>query len=145
MPFIQNCAAIDIANGTFYKDPGSNSMLIQIADPGSWFPEPKHAFIEVHKFEFLDVEAGDKVFDEECRISDQQAKEIIDLLDKAMNKDMNVITHCFAGVNRSGAVAEVGVMMGFHDTNSYRSPNLFVKNKLMKVVGFEYDPTKLVA
>jgi hypothetical protein len=30
-------------------------------------------------------------------------------------------------------------MMGFQDTEAYRSPNLLVKHKMMKVLGWTYD------
>ena len=52
---------------------------------------------------------------------------------------MDVIVHCVAGVCRSGAVCEVGVMMGFDDTEDFRSPNLLVKHKMMKILGWTYD------
>jgi hypothetical protein len=35
-------------------------------------------------------------------------------------------------------VTEVGVMMGFEDTHAVRQPNLMVKHKMMKVLGFYY-------
>jgi hypothetical protein len=44
-----------------------------------------------------------------------------------------------AGLCRSGAVCEVGVMMGFDDTERFRSPNLLVKHKLMQALGWTYD------
>jgi hypothetical protein len=52
---------------------------------------------------------------------------------------MNVVVHCFAGICRSGAVCEVGVMMGFNDTERFRSPNLLVKHRMMKHLGWTYD------
>jgi hypothetical protein len=52
---------------------------------------------------------------------------------------MNVVVHCFAGICRSGAVCEGGVMMGFNDTERYRSPNLLVKHRMMKVLGWTYN------
>ena len=52
---------------------------------------------------------------------------------------MNVVVHCHAGVCRSGAVCEIGVMMGFDDCEVFRSPNLLVKHKMMKVLGWTYD------
>ena len=60
MPWIQNISLSDVRRG-FHIEPGSNAMLIQITDPASWRPTPKHQFKEVHHFEFLDVEAGDHV------------------------------------------------------------------------------------
>ena len=52
---------------------------------------------------------------------------------------MQVVVHCHAGVCRSGAVCEIGVMMGFNDTEVFRSPNLLVKHKMMQVLGWLYD------
>lgn len=135
--WIQNVALSDIQKG-FHRDPGINSMLIQIVDPAMEFPTPKHQFKETHQFEFLDLEEGDK-FAEEFKITDVQAQQLVDLLRKAQDNDMNVVVHCVAGVCRSGAVCEVGVMMGFNDTFLYRSPNMMVKHKMMKVLGWTYE------
>ena len=134
MHFIQNCAAQDISSGLHYQSPGWKSMLIQIADPPGDFPKPKHDFLEVHQFEFLDIEAADYSFDEVWRFSDEQAKEIVMLLRRALAEDMNVIVHCFAGVSRSGAVCEIGVSMGFSDTGEYRCPNRLVMHKMRQAI-----------
>ena len=149
MPFIQNCAASDINIGQFYvelpdigqfyKDPGLNSMLIQISDPAGWVPDPKHDFAEVHHFEFLDVEKDDLVYDPAFRCSQTQASNLVRLLQHALELDMNVIVHCTAGICRSGAVTEVGVMLGFEDTKRYRQPNLLVKHQMKRELGMTYD------
>ena len=138
MPFIQNVALSDIPK-RFHHDPGINSMLIQIVDPGMEFPEPKQEFKERHQFEFLDLERDDYAREESMKISDAQAERLVELLKHALEQRMNVIVHCVAGVCRSGAVTEVGVMMGFDDTEVYRSPNLLVKHKMMKCLGWTYD------
>ena len=52
---------------------------------------------------------------------------------------MNVVVHCHAGVCRSGAVCEIGVMLGFRDTEAFRSPNLLVKHRMMQALGWLYD------
>ncbi len=135
--WIQNVALSEIRFG-FHRDPGTNAMLIQIVDPAMEFPTPKHQFKETHQFQFLDLEEGDK-FAEEFKITDTQAQQLVDLLRKAQDNDMNVVVHCVAGVCRSGAVCEVGVMMGFDDTFVYRSPNMMVKHKMMKVLGWTYE------
>jgi predicted protein tyrosine phosphatase len=138
MPFIENRPAADIPTG-HYKNPGENSMLIQIMDPCCMhWPIPKHTFKEIHQFEFLDVEEGDTNF-EEFAITDAQATELVRLLHIALDNDMNVIVHCHAGICRSGAVAEVANIMGFDITDVYRQPNLLVKYKMMKVLDLTYE------
>jgi predicted protein tyrosine phosphatase len=143
MPFIENIAASDVPRG-LHRDPGPNSMLIQITDPGGWKPDPKHVFKERHFFEFLDVEKDTEVDDEEMRCSQEQASQLAALLKKALAEDMNVIVHCYAGVARSGAVAEVGVMIGFDDTYTYRAPNLHVKHRMLHYLGMQYDPDEVL-
>jgi hypothetical protein len=113
--------------------------LIQICDPPGDFPQPFHTFREVHQFEFLDVERDTHVDDEAMRCSQAQADELVRLLQHALTNDMDVVVHCHAGVCRSGAVCEVGVMMGFQDTRVFRSPNLLVKHRMMKALGMLYD------
>jgi protein-tyrosine phosphatase len=137
MPWIENVAAADIPTG-FHHDCGPNSMLISITDPAGWHPKAKHSFKERHDFEFLDAEDEDG-FPEEAKISDAQAQEIVALLQRALENRMNVVVHCMAGICRSGAVVEIGVMLGFNDTEKYRQPNLRVKQKLMKELGWTYN------
>lgn len=144
--WIQNVAWADIPTGNHRGD-GTNTMLIQIVDPAMEFPVPKHKFVEVHKFEFLDVEGDCKTNDgngqlidmTEFAITDFQAAELVESLQYALAKSLNVVVHCHAGICRSGAVAEVGVMMGFEDARAFRAPNLRVKHKMMKVLGWTYD------
>lgn len=139
--WIENVSRDAVKNGQ-HSDLGSNVMLIQIGDPASFFPVPKHTFKSVHQFEFLDAEDDDIErfgYPEEALISDEQAQTIIGLLQHALDNSMNVLVHCHAGICRSGAVVEVGTMMGFTATDRYRQPNIRVKSKLMKVLGFTYD------
>jgi predicted protein tyrosine phosphatase len=138
MPWIQNVALSDIKKG-FHIDPGPNAMLIQIVDCGMEFPEPLYKFNHVAQFQFLDLEKNDQCIEPEMKITDDQAKSLVLLLKQAYANQMNVIVHCVAGVCRSGAVCEVGVMMGFNDTEVFRSPNLLVKHKMMKYLGWAYD------
>ena len=137
MPWIQNVSMSNIRQGHHY-DAGINSMLIQIVDPAFEFPTPAKQFKEVHQFEFLDAEREDK-FPDECKVTDDQAAELVRLLQHALENRMNVIVHCHAGVCRSGAVCEVGVMMGFDDAESFRAPNLLVKHRMMKRLGWTYE------
>ena len=135
--WIENVSWDAVKNG-FHSDMGQNAMLIQIADPATFFPEPKHTFKEVHQFEFLDAEDGDR-FPDECMIQDEQAAELVRLLQHALDNSMNVLVHCHAGICRSGAVVEVGSMMGFTPTERFRMPNLRVKHRMMRVLGLTYD------
>jgi predicted protein tyrosine phosphatase len=137
--WIENVSKSDVTLG-FHMDAGKNAMLIRIQDPATEFGRIKHAemFKEVHEFEFLDAEDEDG-FPDECKISDEQAAELVRLLQHAMDKSMNVIVHCHAGICRSGAVVEVATMMGFTTGDRYRQPNLRVKSKMMKVLGLTYD------
>lgn len=140
MPWIQNIAASDVPTG-FHVAVGDNSMLIQIMDTGTtWWPTPKHNFKEVHRFEFLDIEKNDECIDPAMKCSQEQANELVRLLQHALENRMDVIVHCFAGICRSGAVCEVGVMLGFNDTERFRSPNLLVKHQMMRALGWTYDP-----
>lgn len=135
--WIENVAATDISSG-FHHEAGPNSMLISITDPNGWSPTAKYSFKERHNFEFLDAEDADGVPTNE-KISDAQAQELVRLLLHAKENRMNVVVHCTAGICRSGAVVEIGVMLGFTDTEKFRSPNLRVKHKMMQVLGWSYD------
>ena len=140
MPWIENvaCTDVPIAN---HHDAGPNSMLIQIMDPATFFPQPKFPFKEVHQFEFLDMEDADLKHDpsiEGALISEEQAAELVRLLKHALDNRMNVVVHCFAGLCRSGAVAEVGTKMGFDDVGNFKSPNTRVMRMMMKELGLPY-------
>ena len=137
--WIENVSKQDINLG-FHMDAGPNAMLIRIQDPATFFGNiaRKDMFKEVYEFEFLDAEDEDG-FPDEAKISDEQAAEIVRLLQRALDKSMNVIVHCHAGICRSGAVVEVASMMGFTPTDRFHQPNLRVKTKMMKVLGWTYD------
>lgn len=146
MTWIQNVSLTDVKKAHHVRV-DENSMLIQIVDPGMEFPTPLHKFKEVHQFEFLDIEEdgltnnGDGTWTDmsEFAITNSQAEQLVRLLQHALENRMDVVVHCVAGVCRSGAVCEVGVMMGFQDTEVFRSPNLLVKHKMMKRLGWTYD------
>ena len=68
---------------------------------------------------------------------------LVKLLQHALDERMNVVVHCVAGMCRSGAVVEVGVMMGFIDPDKLRIPNILVKHKMMRALGWTYDSGSL--
>jgi predicted protein tyrosine phosphatase len=135
--WIENVSKDNVRHGC-HTDMGINSMLIQIGDPASIFPTPEKHFKEVHQFEFLDAEDGDD-FEDDAKISDEQAQQLVRLLQHALDNSMNVLVHCHAGICRSGAVVEVGTILGFTSTERFRLPNLRVKHKMMKALGLTYD------
>jgi predicted protein tyrosine phosphatase len=135
--FIENVSMSDAILGRHY-DAGENSMLIRIQDPATEFRPVAFPFKSIHEFEFLDAEDSDG-FPDECKISDAQAKTLVLLLKQAMLNHTNVVVHCHAGICRSGAVVEVASMMGFTPVDKFRQPNMRVKNKMMKVLGWTYE------
>ena len=137
-PWIQNVSMRDIIRGD-HKPVGKNSMLIQIVDPDSDFPTPQHFFKEIHQFKFFDLEERDTAVSDNFKITTKQAKQIVNLLKHALANDMTVTCHCHAGLCRSGAVAEVGVMMGFNDVGNFKIPNNMVKKMLIKELGWGYN------
>jgi predicted protein tyrosine phosphatase len=139
--WIQNISLDNLRAGVHYEA-GPNSMLIQIVDPAMEFPVPKYQFKDVRQFEFLDIEEKDTEYDVECQCSSDQAQQLVDALKHALDSRMNVIVHCVAGLCRSGAVAEVGVMLGFEDTETQRTPNLLVKHRMLKALGLHFDPNE---
>jgi protein tyrosine phosphatase len=146
--WIQNVGIYEITRGMHYLD--NKTILIQIQDVGTWeFAKPfyKDKFIEIHQFEFQDTE---KDVEEAGPIQDHQAKAIADILMRAKETDKNIVVHCHAGICRSGAVVECGVIMGFQEPENERIPNVLVKKKILKHLGLtnswdddeiEYCPT----
>lgn len=137
MPKIINVSRKNVEEG-FHKFFGGDTVLIQIADPAQGFPKPKKWFFNTFQFEFLDAEDASE-FDEDFLISSTQAAEIVNILECAKDSDMNVVVHCNAGICRSGAVAEIGEMMGFDYAGDHKQPNLRVKSMLIKQLGWSYD------
>lgn len=137
MGWIQNISQQRLVDGD-HLNPGKNSMLIQIVDPGREFPKPKSKFKIIHKFEFLDLEDDSDYYEDE-KITDKQAEQIVNALRHAVHNNMNVIVHCNMGVCRSGAVCEVGILMGLTDRYTYRVPNILVKTKMMNMLEIGYE------
>ena len=133
MVWIQNVPFIDAVKGTHKWE--ENTILIQINDPGHAYPPVKLPFTEIYQFSFWDHEKPEL----ENAISANQAEDLVYVLERALANNQNVLVHCHAGRCRSGAVAEVGVMMGFEDTRRIRQPNILVKTRMMKVLGWTYD------
>ena len=135
--WIENSSALDIIQG-HHHDPGPNSMLIQIIDPDMRFPQPKFPFKEIHRFKFLDVNDIDLALVPDVRshaVTKEQAIKLVKCLRHAFQNRMNVIVHCVAGLCRSGAVVEVGELMGFTPVEKFRDPNTRVERLMMQAAG----------
>lgn len=132
MLYIENCPQIAVERGT-HQLPSHHSILVQITDPGSDFVTPKFDdYAAIHRFKFYDV--TEPLY---CRgliepITQDQADELVEILLNAMECRYNVIVHCAAGICRSGAVTEVGEIIGFVPVHNNRVPNVEVKNKMLK-------------
>jgi predicted protein tyrosine phosphatase len=141
MPWIKNVSMNAIQNGTFPDTDGG--ILIQIVSTVARFPEVpenrRHEFSEIYQYRFEDIEEDEKIVDLAFGIQQWQAVEIVEILQRALAADKNVVVHCHAGICRSGAVVEVAEMMGFKTLNAYRQPNCMVKKVLMKALGWSYD------
>ena len=131
MQWIENTSFRNIQIG-YHFDPGPNSMLIQITDPAGYVPIPKYKFKIVRHFEFCDADERNTEVPHEALCTAEQGREIYELLRHAIDNRMNVIVHCHAGLCRSGAVAEVGIIMGLQDTEVERIPNVLVKKQILQ-------------
>lgn len=143
MPWIGNYSFSDILNGRHPFEAG-RTVLIRIADMGHIFKDSdvklREGFASIHNFRFQDLEPKE-VHDttQYGEMVPVQAVIMHDILWHALDEGNNVIVHCAAGMCRSGAVAEVGVMMGFDDLKRPRAPNMHVKKLLMKQAGFDWN------
>lgn len=134
--WIQNVSMADIVKG-HHNLPDRRTVLIQIQDFGTWqfaLPLYKNDFVAIHQFRFDDIED-----DTGTAIQQDQAEKLAIILEQAKTNGYNVIVHCHAGICRSGAVCEIGVMMGFDESERHRIPNLLVKRKMMQAMGWLYD------
>lgn len=135
--WIRNVSMNAVIKGDHPLD-DNGTVLIQIQDIGTWkFAEPaaREEFVSIHQFEFMDADDAD----DDCNITEQQAQEIAGILRRALADGHSVLVHCHMGLCRSGAVAEIGVMLGFTDTGAVRQPNILVKNRLRKALGLDVD------
>lgn len=137
-PWIQNISMSDCKAGN-HRHPGENSVLIQIQDSGTEFITPAFHFKDVYRFEFMDCDETETIVDSDFWCQPEDAKKLVSILSIALDQGKNVLVHCHAGVCRSGAVVEVGTMMGFTDTGAHRIPNVLVKRLMMKELGWSYE------
>lgn len=119
--WIANFSLNDVKNGNHIV-PNNDSILIQICDNKKSFPKSPYekAFVKIFKFCFLDTNFSGNP----KSISDSQAENIAKALIFAKTNNLNVIVHCHAGICRSGAVAEVGTLIGFDILKNHKQPRI---------------------
>lgn len=128
--WIQNVSLADVVKGNHKFD--SNTALIQIQDYGTWqFAKPARDFVQTIQLKFDDHDDPTR----KTNITTEQAEQIATFLDHCKKHEINVVVHCHAGICRSGAVAEVGTIIGFTDTGMHRIPNVLVKTRILKALG----------
>ena len=130
--FIQNVSMKAITQGLHYYVP-HKTALIQLQDFYGVlkFAEPIYPFVKVLQLRFDD----DDIPNLESNINQLQAKAIAEFLKECLEAEINVVVHCHAGLCRSGAVAECGVILGFQDAEALRIPNVLVKSLVLKELG----------
>lgn len=133
--WIANFSMDQIQKGLHFDATWQPIMLIQIQDPDTnqfVLSPQQHSFKDILQLKFFDTED-----DEVGCIQSNQAQQIADFLNKAIENKCNVIVHCHAGICRSGAVVEVGHILGFDipDGINNRIPNRLVFNKVRKALG----------
>lgn len=69
----------------------------------------------------------------------EDAQRLVGLLQHALDERLHVVVHCTAGVCRSGAVVEVAEMMGFTPVERFRAPNMLVKHRMLRALGWYYE------
>lgn len=129
-PWIQNVSMADVRKGDHYN-PGIKATLIQIVDPDMEFPVPDFDFGEsnIYQFKFLDIEeVGPN------SIKQDDAEKIVQILQKSLDDGRIVVVNCVAGVSRSAAIVEIGILMGFRDAGEYRCPNKLVLRMLSELI-----------
>ena len=129
--FITNVSrsAVEAGNHAFEPD---NTILISIRDICTELVKAPAEFMNIYDFEFQDSE------DSELGIQEAQARELAAILEYAVDLEINVVVNCVAGICRSGAVVEVGTMIGFRDLGAHRIPNTRVKTMLIQALGLGY-------
>lgn len=144
MPWIANYPYADIKSGNHAIEPG-RTILIRIMGMGHIFDDEnrdvarRSEFSQIFRFAFEDLEP--KEVHDKTQYGEMVPVQAVIMhwyLKEALDGGYNVVVHCVQGLCRSGAVAEVGVMMGFDDSRRPRIPNLHVKKLLMKQAGMDW-------
>lgn len=80
-------------------------------------------------------------------ISDKQAQEIVEFVNRYKDYIGTFVVHCEAGISRSSGVASaIAILMGDDDLEFYEKfyPNRLVVEKILKAGGLSHRPIKVV-
>jgi predicted protein tyrosine phosphatase len=103
------------------------------ADPGDW---PK--INKVQQVDLLQLAFADNEYDWEDKslFSPQQAKQILEFVEKNWDKIEVLMIHCYAGISRSPAIAAAIAKLKYQDNSMFfqlHTPNKLVYNTILKV------------
>ena len=135
MPWIQHYSRQDVREGLHYWD--DRTALIQIKDVLQDHVKPALKFVEILQLTFEDVE----IDPDEIGMQPEHAKQVVDFLRMCLEKNLNVVVHCHAGICRSSAVAIVAEQMGFQLEPKVRMPNQLVMHRMFLEAGLEDKST----
>lgn len=132
MAYIGNYAKRDVELGRLWSVPQSKNprILIRILDPDMEESSVIGDYQAIHVFKFLDVNEAH----EYGAPTVQDAQAILAILQEALATETDVIVHCTAGICRSGAVTEIGTVLGFEPMHNTRIPNVLLKNMMMRLL-----------
>lgn len=131
MPWINNQSLFNVISG--FHMLSENVNLIRVVDPDMSFSKVAHisSFKNVLELKFFDNDNAPcyKILDK-----------IHDFLISSLDNNQDVLVHCVAGINRSGAIAQYGEALGFQyivPNNMGMTCNAVLKSALMeKLWGF---------
>lgn len=139
MPKIENISYMDAKAGN-HAIAAENAVMIRIVDINRDFPPTRKKYKKVLELKFADIVQRDlpavKYHD---AFQEGQAFQVVAFLQEALANGDDVVVHCMAGISRSGAVVEIGSIMGFEPVRDNRQPNLRMKYMMMKQLGLTYD------
>ena len=129
MPWIQHYSRSDVKEGLHFYD--DRTALIQIKDIIQEHVKPALSFVKTLQLEFEDIEEDP----DEVGCRPEHAEAIVKFLRECLDRNLNVVVHCHAGICRSSAVAIVAQRMGFDLDDKVRLPNKLVMHQMFIAAG----------
>lgn len=113
-----------------------NYILISIDEQFKFpvIPKDKIQPISYQRFTFGDLEESSDSDDCSCLLFDLEDRDrILEIYRNCLENNIDLLVHCTAGISRSGAIIEVGLLLGFElEHPTHRIPNAYIKSSLLK-------------